>query len=151
MRHAGQALVQIAEDRSTRIEYAMKFFLSRPAFEHELSLYMDGTRPLGAFLPEVHSIVDPMETQFVDAAGVPLPPCIVMEKGESLDKWAASCSDGLDMVTGLQARPARYQKMGKFPICWVYLLGSAYGIAAPPCRCVNMRSLCCPTFTSCTS
>jgi hypothetical protein len=97
-------VVQICEDRNTRIEYAMKFFLSRPAFEHELALYMDSTQPLGAFLPEVHSIVDPADTQILDKAGVPLPPCIVMEKGESLDKWAASCADGLDMVTGLQVR-----------------------------------------------
>lgn len=95
-------MVQIAEDRGTRIEYAMKFFLSRAAFEHELALYADNTKPLGAFLPEVHSIIDPSKTTFLDAAGVPLPPCIIMEKGESLDKWAASCTDGLDMVTGLQ-------------------------------------------------
>ena len=99
--------MQIAEDRSTRIEYAMKFFFSRPAFEHELALYMDRTQPLGAFLPEVHSIIDPLDSEFLDAAGVPLPPCIVMEKGESLDKWAASCTDGLDMVTGLQVRARR--------------------------------------------
>lgn len=40
--------------------------------------------------------------QLTDAHGDPLPPCIVMEKGESLDVWAATSGDGLDMVTGLQ-------------------------------------------------
>lgn len=44
------------------------------------------------------------EAKMVDAYGGAMPPCIVMEKGESLDVWAASTGDGLDMVTGLQAR-----------------------------------------------
>ena len=51
---------------------------------------------------QVHRIVDAGEADFADAHGEALPPCIVMEKGESLDLWAASTGDGLDMVTGLQ-------------------------------------------------
>ena len=31
-----------------------------------------------------------------------MPPCIVMEKGESLDVWARRGESGIDMVTGLQ-------------------------------------------------
>lgn len=44
------------------------------------------------------------EAGFVDGDGNDLPPCIIMEKGESLDLWAASTGDGLDMVTGLQVQ-----------------------------------------------
>jgi hypothetical protein len=54
---------------------------------------------------QVHRIVEQGEEGFVDSYGNPLPPCIVMEKGESLDLWAASTGDGLDMVTGLQVPP----------------------------------------------
>jgi hypothetical protein len=102
--HAGGAVVQIAEDRDTREAVALKFFLSRPQFEREVALYTDSTQPLGGFLPEVRRIVDgEADEPGFRVEGAPLPPCIVMEKGESLDKWAAACSDGLDMVTGLQA------------------------------------------------
>ena len=50
---AGQAVVQVAEDSKSRIEYAMKFYLSRQAFLDEKALYEDPSQPLGQFLPEV--------------------------------------------------------------------------------------------------
>lgn len=31
-----------------------------------------------------------------------MPPCICMEKGESLDIWMRRTQDGVDMITGLQ-------------------------------------------------
>lgn len=43
----------MAEDIRTRIEYAMKFYLTRQAFLDERVLYEDPSQPLGAFLPEV--------------------------------------------------------------------------------------------------
>ena len=46
-------MVQVAEDIRTRIEYAMKFYLTRQAFLDERVLYEDPSQPLGAFLPEV--------------------------------------------------------------------------------------------------
>jgi hypothetical protein len=54
---------------------------------------------------QVHRIVNSGEAGLVDVEGNAMPPCIVMEKGESLDMWAASTGDGLDMVTGLQVLP----------------------------------------------
>jgi hypothetical protein len=91
-------------DRQSGKECAVKFFLSHSAFLDEASLYEDRGKPLGRFLPEVHRIVNCPAEGFTDARGVPLPPCIVMEKGESLDHWAARGGDGIDRVTGLQAR-----------------------------------------------
>jgi hypothetical protein len=38
---------------------------------------------------QVRNIVPNDDEGFVDASGYPLPPCIVMERGESLDVWAA--------------------------------------------------------------
>jgi hypothetical protein len=83
-------------------EYAMKLFLSDSNFRQEKALYMDPNEPLGRFLPELHSIVESPAGGFVDAFGRPMPPCIVMEKGESLDMWAARGEGGMDVVTGLQ-------------------------------------------------
>jgi hypothetical protein len=99
--HAGQAVVQTVEDKRSEVQYAVKFFVSEVAFQQERALYSDRTQPLGAFLPALHSIVESGGQGLLDAAGHPLPSCIVMEKGESLDLWTCS-GDGIDMVTGLQ-------------------------------------------------
>jgi hypothetical protein len=91
-------------DASKARECAVKFFLSRAAFERESNLYRDRSLPMGRFLPEVFNIIDSAAVGFTDAHGIPMPPCIIMEKGESLDLWAAR--DGVDTVTGLQVRGA---------------------------------------------
>jgi Protein kinase domain len=113
----GQAVVQVVEDARTRIEYAAKFYLFRSAFEDEKALYEDPLQPLGHFLPEVHCIIDSPVEGLLDAKGAPLPPCIVMEKGESLDIWAASTGDGLDMVTGLQVGCPVVQHCRAYRLC----------------------------------
>ena len=96
-------MVQIAEDVHTHQQYAVKFFLSKQAFEQEARLYEDPDQPLGRFLPECRAIFSPFSTSgCVAKHGNPLPPCIVMEKGEALDKWAARSDEGVDFVTGLQ-------------------------------------------------
>ena len=46
---------------------------------------------------QVRDIVSNDNCEVVDAKGNPLPPCIVMERGESLDIWSA------------RARPDRWQ------------------------------------------
>lgn len=105
VRITGQAVVQIAEDSFTREQFAVKFFLSKTAFSQEAKLYKDPEQPLGRFLPECRMIMDPTTgIGCTDKRGHALPPFIVMEKGESLDRWAARSEDGLDFVTGLQVR-----------------------------------------------
>ena len=109
---AGQAVVHFAED-SGGVEYALKFFLDREAFLTEARLYSACGTPLpgiasitslarpaapavqessglelpaaaARFLPRIEAVADDCR----DPSGAPLPPCIVMEKGESLQDWS---------------------------------------------------------------
>jgi hypothetical protein len=54
---AGQAVVQMVRSIHNGLEYAIKFFVSRDAFNVEHALYEQGTGPtatgLAQFLPEV--------------------------------------------------------------------------------------------------
>lgn len=50
--HAGQAIVQMAQHRSSRMEYAIKFFIVGSAFVQERALYV-GESPITRFLPQV--------------------------------------------------------------------------------------------------
>jgi hypothetical protein len=102
MLSAGQAVVQFAKHCINDLEYAIKFFLSHSAFQDEANLLMNDGNPLGQFLPEVRDIVSNEDGRFVDAFGAPMPPCISMEKGESLDMWSSRNGNGMDMITGLQ-------------------------------------------------
>lgn len=76
--------MQIVRERMSTQEFAAKFFMSRSAFEAEAQLYLHES-PLKQFMPHVRAMHDNADKQLVDLRGVPLPPCIVMEKGESLD------------------------------------------------------------------
>lgn len=102
-------MIQFAKDRRSGLQYALKFFLSRSTFNDEAALYTDDTNPLGQFLPHLRNIagVEGHDPAIVDPDGTPLPPCIVMEKGESLDVWMQRNRGGVDMVTGLQVCACR--------------------------------------------
>lgn len=82
--HAGQAIVQIARHHINGQEYAIKFFLSRSVYAAEAALYQH-TSPLSPFLPQLRGLEDNANGTMADAHGDALPPCIIMEKGESLD------------------------------------------------------------------
>lgn len=56
----------------------------------------------GKFLPMVRNIVSNEDGAFTDKHGNAMPPCICMEKGESLDMWIKRIPEGLDMITALQ-------------------------------------------------
>lgn len=53
----GQAIVQMAMSKTTRLEYAIKFFLSAAGFNEERGLYRQGSGITGGnfaqFLPKV--------------------------------------------------------------------------------------------------
>lgn len=83
---AGQAVVQFVRDVNDGRQYALKFFLSQPAFEAERRIYSDS--PLGKLLPQLDAVRDNRDCALRDAEGCPLPPFVVMERGESLDEWA---------------------------------------------------------------
>ena len=93
-------MVQLAEEVESRLEYAMKFFVSDLAFEQEEKLYMNEGNPLGKFLPKLEMVVK-SGSGLNDRWGRTLPSCIVMEKGEALDTWITKASD-MDMITALQ-------------------------------------------------
>ena len=116
---AGQAVVQFAKRRQDNTQFAVKFFIDKSAFYAETALYAayfpalkkqlqhtpadvpelqvpdsndkeKGGRIAGSrFLPHVEAVCDSAEAGLVDPRGHALPPCIVMERGESLQDWVA--------------------------------------------------------------
>lgn len=119
--YAGQAVIQFAKDSATEQPWAIKFFVCGRGFKDEAALYRDVDSPLGPFLPLVRNIIGDTDVgtgggtwdrpaavtadagRIADALGRPLPPCIVMERGESLDIWRMrNAHDGIDVFTALQ-------------------------------------------------
>lgn len=99
-RVAGQALVQFVRSLQTHQQYAVKLFASRSAFEDEKGMYLRCCR--GLFMPAVLEFVDNEDGSFRDPSGNPMPPCFVMEKGESLTERTTRCHN--DLVTIVQVR-----------------------------------------------
>eukprot|EP00892_Ulva_mutabilis_P000483 jgi/Ulvmu1/10435/UM062_0032.1 len=81
-RRGGQAIIQFAKRLHSREEFALKFFLNRTDYEAEAACYRSAH--LGSFMPAVERYVDNDDGAMRDAAGNPMPPCIIMERGESL-------------------------------------------------------------------
>jgi hypothetical protein len=55
------------------------------------------------FLPQVEAMRDGVKGELVDPRGGALPPCIVMERGESLQEWSNRAEP--DLFTALSVRP----------------------------------------------
>ena len=91
--YAGQAIVQMARSKTSGLEFAIKFFISSTAFAAERAMYKregdSHSNDLAHFLPKVHCVEENLDGALKDVHGHALPPCIVMERGESLDIWAA--------------------------------------------------------------
>jgi hypothetical protein len=83
---AGQAVVQFATSSIDPGQYALKFFVSRKDFAAEMAVYTDS--PLGKLLPRLEGMYDNRDGGIADPHGHPLPPCIIIERGESLDEWS---------------------------------------------------------------
>ena len=72
----------------------MKFFVNRADYDVESKTFRGLPRSLRHFLPQVHKYVDNRNGVMKDPFGNPLPPCIVMTRGESiLDKARSSRID----------------------------------------------------------
>ena len=102
----GQAVVQFGTEKLNGLEYALKFFISQNAFENEAAQYTDALSPLRQFVPKVRlqGIVSNVDGAFVDGNGRAMPPCIVMEKGASLDVWVQRNKRVMDQFTAMQVR-----------------------------------------------
>lgn len=85
-RQGGQGVVQFARGVHDGEEYAIKFFTHRPAFLCEFELYQNPV--LRNMMPAVTQIESNEDGRIRSTSGWPMPPCIMIERGESLDKWA---------------------------------------------------------------
>jgi hypothetical protein len=122
----GQAIVQMARSRLSGHEYAIKFFLCPEAFKAESALYQDGcSNPLCQFLPLVRDVVSNADNSVVDRLGNPLPPCIVMERGEPLDNWLSRAKPDRTQVFSVRHPYKR--------LCLLCILRSALQHAWGPC------------------
>jgi hypothetical protein len=101
---AGQAIVQFAYHSVSKAEFVIKFFLSIAAFHDESNQYTDRNNSLVQFLPKLHAFVENSDGHFQDAFGRSMPPCIVMEWGESLDRWVLRNKRSMDMFTCMQVQ-----------------------------------------------
>lgn len=70
---------------------ALKFFASRADFEDERRLYLHSTA--GRFMPTVLAFEPNDDGRFCDPFDNPMPPCIVMEKGELLTERSPLAAD----------------------------------------------------------
>lgn len=102
-RMGGQGVVQFARDASTQELYAIKFFTRRAGFERERALY---DKPaLRSMMPAVIDVVPNADGRYATPAGFVFPPCIVVEKGESLDEWATRIEPGFPTILNVRVCP----------------------------------------------
>lgn len=98
-------MIQFARRQRGREEVAFKFFVSRADYAAEVDLYRNDA--LGDFLPMAEAYVDNADRALCDAYGNPLPPCIVMERGDTLhDRLRIALTDkaGTAQVRPVQLR-----------------------------------------------
>lgn len=85
-RAGGQGVVQFARGANDGEEFAIKFFTQRSAFDREFELYSNPV--LRGMMPAITHIEPNTINEARSMTGWPMPPCIVIERGESLDMWA---------------------------------------------------------------
>lgn len=77
--------MQLAHNALSGREVAVKVFATRAAFKTEAALLANTTSPLRVFMPAMLALHHNANGALQGAAGAPLPPCIVMDRGEPLD------------------------------------------------------------------
>lgn len=87
---ADHSVVALGTGAYDHLPYALKFFASRKPFDAALALHRRDS--LKALAPSIQTVYDPAAADGVTAGsadrfGRPLPPCIVMLRGESLTEW----------------------------------------------------------------
>jgi hypothetical protein len=96
----GQGVVQFAHGNGQASQYAIKFYTHFDIFARERDLYMEPV--LREMMPATQEIIgnEDAAIRMPDGFVHVFPPCIVIEKGESLDVWATR--ERHDCVTILQ-------------------------------------------------
>lgn len=87
---AAQSVVAFATGAFSREPYAFKFFPVRASFDMELALRRN--KQLFSLMPRIQSVHDPtapasQNTPVTDGWGRSLPPCIVLDRSQSLADW----------------------------------------------------------------
>ena len=95
-REGGQGVVQFMRSKRSDEAVAVKFFLSRTAFDVELELY--GVDVLRGLMPTVRLKVSNDDAAQRSSRGYAWPPCIVLEKGESLQEWKARAQPAFSTI-----------------------------------------------------
>ena len=96
-------MVQFCRSVHDTREYAIKMFAVPTAFAAEAAMYKDST--ISNFLPRVEAMHDGNDADITDPAGSALAPCIVMEKGESLNEWSERAEPDLFMSIAVRLSP----------------------------------------------
>ena len=103
--------------KRTKCEFAMKFFQLRAMFQAESAHFTGTGSHLRKFLPPVHSIMSNADGKLMDAGGTALPPCIVMERGESLNLWMQRNARGMDTFTCMQVSTLHFVNLELLALC----------------------------------
>ena len=99
-REGGQGVVQFMRSARTEEAVAVKFFLSRSAFDAELELYQVDV--LRSMMPAVRLELSNADAAERNSRGYPWPPCIVIEKGESLQEWKAKTQPAFTTIVDVR-------------------------------------------------
>ena len=97
---------------------ALKFYVQPELILPESKVYASPVMHAAAALPRTGQFLLNTDAAITDAAGVPLPPCFVMERGISLKVWMSRTRAGggpqtMSSKTAIQVRP----RPEGFPAC----------------------------------
>ena len=100
-REGGQGVVQFMRSARTEEAVAVKFFLSRNAFHAELELYRVDV--LRSMMPAIRLELSNADGAERNSRGYSWPPCIVIEKGESLQEWRARTKPAFSTIVDVRS------------------------------------------------
>lgn len=91
---------------------ALKFYVQPELILPESKVYASPAMHAAAVLPRTGQFLLNTDAAITDAAGVPLPPCFVMERGISLKVWMSRTRAGggpqtMSSKTAIQVRPCQ--------------------------------------------
>lgn len=98
--------MQLAHNALSGREVAVKVYATRAAFTAEAALLANAASPLRAFMPALLALHDNAGAALQGAAGAPLPPCLVMDRGEPLDVFCHLRSPSRSATFAVRARCA---------------------------------------------
>ena len=108
-REGGQGVVQFMRNTRSEVFVAVKFFLSRSAYDTEMQLYKVDV--LRSMMPAIRMELKNSDNQERNSRGYPWPPCLVLEKGESLQEWKARTQPALSTILDVRLVPHHFWRI----------------------------------------